>query len=123
MFGSLNMERHDIGPRLLYVLRKLCNAPFNSTLSFKSAIRITTSGLRSPCAVEKFGRVSHLARTDWFISRVEEERPQQILDTVVDEGKRYCVTNDPSSRWKLCTLSPEEVLSVVDGRRSLLSCG
>jgi len=33
-----------------------------------SAILITTSGLRSPCAVENEGSVSHVARTDGLIA-------------------------------------------------------
>ena len=61
--GSDNIERHAIGPRLLYVLRNLCNAPFISK-SFESAIRMTTSGLSRPCAVEKLGSVSLSASTD-----------------------------------------------------------
>lgn len=47
MFGSLNMKRHAIGPRLKYVLRNVSKGPFNSTSS-ESAIRITTSGLSRP---------------------------------------------------------------------------
>ena len=42
---------------------------------------ITTSGLSNPCAVEKFGSVSDLARTDLFLTGIVDKEQ----DTEEDE--------------------------------------
>lgn len=79
-YGSLNILKHAMGPRLLYNLRNLCNAEPFSSRSTVFAIRITTSGDNNPWAVWKEGRVSLGDNTDVDMAG------KDVLDFLGDEG-------------------------------------
>lgn len=77
--GSESMGKHAMGPLLWYNLRNLCRGSPCSRSFAPSAILMTTSGLRRPCAVWNDGRVSLAASTEGLMAgRAVEDRRGEL---------------------------------------------